>query len=283
MNSGVIANVLNEYEKQLIIRRYSPSTIATYTSQLAFFLNATKNRDVKKFRDKDIQDYIYQRIKKDHISVSTQKHILGALRLFYKVIYNIEFQPYFDLQIRSEKKIPVLLSSAEVQSILSATTNVKHKSILATIYSCGLRISEVQHLTLKDIDSSDMKIWIRAAKGNKDRWVHLPPNLLKLLREYAVVYQPKAYLFEGQKGGLYSQKSIQMVLKKALKKSSIKKNATPHTLRHSYATHLLHKGTDIRIIKELLGHNNIKTTERYLHITKDHIKTVQSPGADLSL
>ncbi len=208
---------------------------------------------------------------------------MGALRLFYKVIYNIEFQPYFDLQVRSEKKVPVLLSGAEVQSILSAGTNVKHKNILAIIYSCGLRISEVQHLTLKDIDSSDMKIWIRAAKGNKDRWVYLPPNLLKLLREYAAVYQPKAYLFEGKKGGLYSQKSIQMVLKKALKKSGINKNATPHTLRHSYATHLFEKGTDIQIIKELSGHNNIKTTERYSHITKDHIKTVQSPGADLSL
>ena len=283
MNSGVIANIVAEYQKQLIIRRYSPSTIAAYKSQITSFLNATKNQNIKHFKNKDIQEYIYLRITKDKIGLSTQKHILGALRLFYKVMYNVEFEPFFDLKIRPESKIPILLTSLEVQSILSATSNLKHKCILATIYSCGLRISELQHLTVGDIDSRDMKVWVRSSKGNKDRWINLPHNLLELLRKYAEQYKPQSFLFEGQKGGMYSQKSIQSVLKQSLSKAKIVKNATPHTLRHSYATHLLQKGTDIRIIKDLLGHSNIKTTERYLHITKDHIRTVISPGADLTL
>ena len=181
MKSGVIANVLDEYQKQLFIRRYSHATISTYTSQLASFLEATKSQNFKHFKDRDIQEYIYQRIKNDNISFSTQKHILGALRLFYRVMYNIEFKPYFDLKIRPEKKIPVLLTSEEVQRILDHITNLKHKCIVATIYSCGLRISELQNLKVRDIDSTNMKVWIRAAKGNKDRWVNLPDNLLELL------------------------------------------------------------------------------------------------------
>src|SRR5690606_16105509 len=152
---------------------------------------------------------------------------------------------------RSEQKLPKFFSKEEVRQILAATDNIKHKAMLMTIYSCGLRLSELLNLHIKDVRSSDQIVRINQSKGNKDRIVSLPDKLLHLLREYYQVYKPTEYLFEGDKGGRYSERSVQLVLKKALAKGKINTEGSVHTLRHSYATHLIQAGTDIRIVQEL--------------------------------
>lgn len=203
--------------------------------------------------------------------------MIATITKFYKEIFqrNINLKHLYPK--RKENKLPKFLTKEEVKKILAATENLKHKAILTTIYSCGLRLSEVLELKIADIKTRENLLLVRQAKGKKDRVVMLSPLLLELLRTYYKTYKPKTYLFEGQEGEKYSERSVQQILKNALIKASIISPASVHTLRHSYATHLLENGTDIRIIKELLGHNNIKTTEIYTHITDVSRTRVKSP------
>ena len=161
--------------------------------------------------------------------------------------------------------------------MIATTTNQKHVCVIKILYGCGLRLSELLHLKLHDIDSERMLIHIRSAKGNKDRVVMLSPGLLEDLRSYFKVYHPKVYLFEGQGGGMYSAKSVQNVVKMAATRASIQKQVTPHILRHSFATHLIENGTGIRYIQKLLGHSSIKTTEIYTHVTDAAKLKIKSP------
>ena len=160
---------------------------------------------------------------------------------------------------------------------MNASVNLKHKTILTTIYSCGLRLSELINLKITDIKSGSDVLLIRQSKGNKDRMVALPDKLLTLLRQYYTVYRPKVFLFEGAKGGQYSERSVQLILKDAMRKADIKSKGSVHTLRHSYATHLLKSGIDVRVVQELLGHSDIRTTMIYTHITDVDKKTTPSP------
>jgi integrase/recombinase XerD len=178
---------------------------------------------------------------------------------------------------RHLNKLPKFFSKEEIRLLLDNTENIKHKAILTTIYSCGLRLSELLNLKIKDIRSSDKMIRINQSKGNKDRIVSLPDKLLDILREYYLIYKPSDYLFEGERGNRYSERSVQLILKKSLSMSKIKTEGTVHTLRHSYATHLIQSGIDIRIVQELLGHENIKTTMIYTHITDIDKKKTPSP------
>ena len=174
--------------------------------------------------------------------------------------------------------MPVILSKTEVKNILNATTNLKHKAILTTVYSAGLRISEVRNLTIKDIDSKNMQIRVRKAKGKKDRYTLLSQNNLSLLRKYWKEYQPEYWLFPGMPTTkAISARTIQQFFKKYLNKTKITKNATVHTLRHCFATHLLEAGVDIFHIQKLLGHASPKTTARYIHLTRKDIIDVKSP------
>ena len=176
-----------------------------------------------------------------------------------------------------------MLSEEEVTLILNATQNLKHKALLITIYSAGLRISEVINLKIKDIDSQRMQIRVEQGKGKKDRYTLLSAKNLQLLRKYFIEYKPKIWLFEGANGEMYSKKSIQIMLKKAVDKVGIKKHITVHTLRHSFATHLLEAGTDLRYIQSLLGHANSKTTEIYTHITTKGFDQIKSPLDNLNI
>jgi integrase/recombinase XerD len=211
------------------------------------------------------------------ISVEYQKSLLGAIKLFYKLCHdrNLRIEQYYPK--RKESKLPIVLSPQEVKRILEVTTNIKHKAILSTIYGCGLRLGEVINLTARDIDSTRMLLIVRAGKGKKDREVMLSPKLLELLREYYKEYRPKEFLFEGQYCGKYTARSVQSVLSQALSKAKIAKKATVHTLRHSFATHLLESGTNIRFIQELLGHSNIKTTTLYTHVSSVATSKIPSP------
>jgi integrase/recombinase XerD len=182
---------------------------------------------------------------------------------------------------RREKPIPNVLSKEDVKRLLDSPYNLKHRAMLSLIYSCGLRRSELLNMTLRDIDSDRMVVIIRQGKGKKDRIVPLSPKLLELLRDYFRSHRPKRFLFEGQTGDQYSAKSLESVLKQALHRTGIDKPVTLHWLRHSYATHLLEAGTDLRSIQELLGHKSSKTTEIYTHVSTRHIQNIRSPFDDL--
>ena len=184
---------------------------------------------------------------------------------------------YYDLRPKKPKKLPNVLSVEEVVRLFNVIDNLKHRCILKTIYSGGLRLSEITYLRIADIHSDRMQIFVHGGKGKKDRYTTLSKGLLKDLRAYFLEYRPEYWLFEGQTGGQYSVRSVQAVLKKAVKKSKINPYATVHTLRHSYATHLLEQGTSLRHIQELLGHENSSTTEIYTHVSNHEKQQVISP------
>ena len=268
------------YKDQLEIKRHAQSTVGTYISQIKIFLSYV-NIDAGLVSVDDIEKYIKKLVTEDAIAFSTQKSVLGTIRLFYTLVFDRKIEIDYLYPDRQEYKLPNILSQIEVKNILNSIVNTKHKAMLSLIYSGGLRISELLNLKVADIDSKRMRIRISGSKNNRDREVMLSEKILVLLRKYVKEYQPKDYLFEGQKGGSYSARSVQEVLKKALKKAKIKKHATVHTLRHSFATHLIENGTDIRIVQELLGHKNIKTTQLYTHITDQTKIKVKSPFDEL--
>lgn len=211
------------------------------------------------------------------ISISYQKQLVAAIKFWYNHILDRKLELDYLYPDRSSFKIPIVFSQEEIKKILETCENIKHKAILTTIYSCGLRLSEVTNLQIKDIDSVAMTVTVRQGKGNRDRVVVLSPKLLTLLRIYFLEYKPKTYLFEGQSKEKYADRSVQLILKKTLAKAGIVKNGSIHTLHHSYATHLIEQGTDVRFVQELLGHKNIKTTLIYTHLTDATKRKIKSP------
>jgi len=192
-------------------------------------------------------------------------------------------ETYYIERPRREKFLPEVLSEEEVKAIIGSILNLKHKCMIMTAYSAGLRVGELLNLRPVDIDSKRMLIRVFQGKGRKDRVTLLSEKLLELLRKYYRQYHPHDYLFQGISGGRYSERSIQLVLKRACKDVGIKKHVTMHTLRHSFATHLLEHNTDLRYIQELLGHTNPKTTEIYTHITTKGLDQLKSPLDNLDL
>lgn len=273
MHKYMITKFLNLLE----VKRYSKNTQKTYIQAISQFLEYFSKTDPSKINNEDIFRYIEHKIKDNKISFSTQKGIVGAIKLFYKYVYNRNIKIDYIYPDRQELKLPKVLAIEDIKKILNSIQNLKHKTLISTIYSCGMRISEALNIKISDIDSKRMMVRIENSKGNRDREVMLSQNLLMLLREYYKVYKPKKYIFEGQKGSKYTARSAENILKKALKDSKINKNASLHTLRHSYATHLIEQGTDIRIVQELLGHKNIKTTQIYTHITDIRKLKVKNP------
>jgi len=204
-------------------------------------------------------------------------------KFYYERVLGGQRKIYYVERPKTEKTLPTVLSESEIVDILKNLKNLKHKTIIITIYSGGLRIGELMRLKVNDIDSDRMQILIRQSKGKKDRFTLLAEKTLKILRLYYDEYKPKEYLFEGQNGGMYSARSIQTILKAAVAKTSIKKHVTVHTLRHSFATHLLENGTDVRYIQSLLGHSSSKTTEIYTHVTTKGMEKIKSPLDKLNI
>ena len=266
------------YINKLKVIRYSENTIRTYTSAFSDFINYFSKKELFEISDEDIKNYLLYLVEKRKISTSFQNQVINAIKFYYEKVCGGKRMPYItiDRPIK-EKTLPNVLSEEEVKRIINSVKNLKHKSILLTIYSSGLRISEAINLKIADIDSSRMVILIKGGKGKKDRSSLLSEKLLIILREYFRQYKPKVWLFEGQDGGQYSDRSIQNVFRKACLDAKIMKKATVHTLRHSFATHLLERGTDLRYIQELLGHSSSKTTEIYTHITHKGMEQIKSP------
>lgn len=275
--------VITQFVRLLEIKRYSSSSINTYKNCLRSFFAAHPAKDPMDIADKEIFDFVYQLVTVKNVSFSYQKQMVGALKLFYLELYKRKLHVNYIIPSRAEARLPVVLSKHEIERIIDHTQNLKHKAILCLIYSGGLRVSEAVNLKIKDVDSSRMVINIRNAKGRRDREIMLSANLLVLLRQYFREYRPAVWLFEGQGNEKYSVRSIQNILKASCTKAGIRKQATVHTLRHSFATHLVENGTDIRVIQELLGHKSIKTTRVYTHITEAVRSRVKSPFDSIKL
>lgn len=259
-------------------RRYAANTIKTYVEALTAFLRYYNHKKIEEITNEDVINFNTNYILKNGYSASYQNQIVNAIKLFYiKIEHKI-----LDLDLihrpKRERKLPNVLSKEEIKAILDAPTNVKHKAMLSLIYACGLRRSELLNLTPNDVDSKRKLLIIRQSKGKKDRITPISEKLIDLLREYYKSYKPSTWLFEGQfKGNKYSERSLEEVLKKSIKLAAIKKPVTLHWLRHSYATHLLEGGTDLRYIQELLGHNSSRTTEIYTHVSTKNLQQIISP------
>lgn len=206
---------------------------------------------------------------------------VNAVKFYFDKVLRRPVKHFLYTRPKEGRRLPVVLSENEIKNIIDSIKNIKHKAIIMTIYSAGLRISEAVDLKLSDIDRERMVLRIERAKGDKDRYAPLSKNLLDVLDIYIKKHIPETYLFQGQDGGKYSVQSIQQIFKRAAKKAGIQKKATVHTLRHSFATHLLEKGIDLRYIQEILGHKNSKTTEIYTHVSKSNISRIKNPLDDI--
>ncbi len=273
---------IEKFKQWLRSKRYSESTITTYTEALKSFLVFCRDKAVANINNEDVIVYNNEHILKNNLSASFQNQTVNAIKLFFQTIRDTKMMVDKIHRPKRAKVLPNVLSKEEIKLILNAHSNIKHKMMLSLIYSCGLRCGELLALQPVHIDSKRNIVLLKNAKGKKDRIVPLSPKILEMLREYYKVYKPTTYLFEGQiSGEPYDSRSLQQVLKQALQKTGITKPATLHWLRHSFATHLLESGTDLRYIQELLGHNSSKTTEIYTHVSTKSIQQIKSPFDDL--
>jgi integrase/recombinase XerD len=277
-----IEQYLISFKNYMNFRRYSQNTIKTYADALEVFFRFYKDQAPESLNIEDIINFNTSYILKKNVSASYQNQVINAIKLFYRNRFNRTMEVDFIQRLRREKRLPNVLSKNEVKSILEAPTNLKHRAMLSLIYACGLRRSELLNLTLKDILSDRNLLFIRQSKGKKDRVVPISIKLIEMLRDYYKAFKPKTWLFEGQEvGKKYSERSIQLVLNQAVEKAKIVKPVSLHWLRHSYATHLLESGTDLRYIQELLGHSSSRTTEIYTHVSTRNLQQIRSPFDDL--
>jgi len=267
---------LHRTEEQLKVRRYSWRTVKSYLSHIRSFLIANSSLQLVDINTDLIRTYIVQRAEARNFAEATQNQLLNAIKFWLEQVEGRE-KAFIDLRAKKRQQLPQVLSIEEVKRLFSAVDNLKHRCILKIVYGGGLRLSELTNLRVADIHSDRLQIFVHGGKGKKDRYTTLSENFLTELRNYYRAYQPDYWLFEGQHGGQYSVRSVQAILKKAVKASKINPYCTVHTLRHSYATHLLEAGTSLRHIQELLGHANITTTEIYTHISTAEKQRVISP------
>ncbi len=275
--------LLSKYESKLILKNYSDKTVEVYKSSLSVFIDYLKNNNIQKVTPTVLENfYRFAQIELGY-GYSMMKQLLASVKFLYNEVLKEDINFDFNIKMKKPSTIPVVLSVEEVQRFLNTFTNLKHKAIFTLCYSAGLRLGEILNIKISDIDSDRMQIRIHQAKGKKDRYSILSPKVLDLLRRYVQEYKPKEYLFEGQHGGKYSSASVQQLMRKHRIKANIKKRATPHTLRHSFATHLLDNGTDIRFIQELLGHQHISTTQIYTHVSNKNLEQVKSPIENIDI
>ena len=273
----------DEYRNLLVRRRYSKSTCINYISQFEQFLNHFPNVAMEELGQSHIEKYIQYLIRDRNGSASLQNIAINAIKFYFEKVVGDERKRYtFDRPLK-EQRLPIVLSEEEVKSILVSCENVKHKTMLYLIYAAGLRRSEAINLQVVDVDKDRKVINVRGSKGRKDRITLLSQKLVTMLDEYRAMYEPKVWMFEGERGEQYSESSLQKVFVKALLKSGVEKRATLHTLRHSFATHLLESGTDIRYIQALLGHSSSRTTEIYAHVTQKGFEKIRSPLDNLDI
>jgi integrase/recombinase XerD len=276
-------DALSSFKNYLLQKRYSLNTIDNYIGVLTIFFRFHALKDLKEVSEKDIMLFNQNYILNNGYSRTFQNQIISALKLFYYYHSNTKLDINTIERPIKDKRLPEILSLEEVKQLLTNVKNIKHKSILSLVYACGMRIGEALALKMNAIDSARGFIHIKHAKGAKDRYVPLSDKTLVMLRLYYALYKPKTYLFEGLESQAYSQESCRKILKKAVEATNIKKHITLHTLRHSYATHLLENGTDLRYIQDILGHNSPKTTMIYTHVSQHSLKNIKNPFDDMDI
>lgn len=270
-------NLLNAFFKYLKGKRYGDSTVNTYCFFMADFMDFNNQKALYLLTNRDVEVFIETVFIKRKYSISTQRQFISALKLFIVFCPDTQIS---DLELSRPKKstiLPSVLSQEETINLLRCTKNLKHRAILALLYSAGLRISELLNLRIENILIHRKQILVKNAKGRKDRYATLADSFLPLLQNYLMTYTPSVYFVEGQKGSMYSASSIRKFLSKSCQEANIKTVVTPHTLRHSYATHLLENGVGIRHIQELLGHSKPETTMIYTHVARKDLINIKSP------
>lgn len=276
-------NAIQQLEEKIILKRLSPSTMKSYRHHLTSIFLFHKNLNPVDITGTDIQKFILYQIRKKRISESTQNQIINAFKAYSEKVLKRSKEWIEIERPKKSRKFPNVLSTNEVVLIMNSINNLKHKLAMLLIYSAGLRRSELLNLKRKDIHLDRMTIHIKGGKGKKDRYVTLAKSVLPYLKKYLKSYNPNRWLFEGQNGGEYSASSLQRIFENALKNSNINSYATLHTLRHSYATHCVENGHNLKSVQEALGHGSLKTTEIYLHISSDALKKLKSPLDNLDL
>lgn len=272
-----------EYILKLKELRYSENTIKTYKGLFEEFINYYNTYDTEAIDESMITDFLRYLVIDRKVSSSYQNQAINAVKFYYERVLGGQRKIYLVDRPREEKTLPTVLNEKEISELLNCTENIKHKAILMLCYSAGMRLNELTNVKIKDIDSGRMQIRIEQAKGRKDRYSILSHTLLDALRKYFTAYKPKIWLFEGVEGGQYSKRTIQLIMQASVKKAGIIKKVSVHSLRHSFATHLLEGGTDLRYIQSLLGHGSSKTTEIYTHITTKGFDQIKSPLDKLNI
>ncbi len=272
----VLEHNFEDLRRELVSRKYSYKTVKRYIYYNRDFLSFIK-KETADVRESDIKDYLVYLAEEKESATATLNQAINALKFYYGTMLKKKFL-YEIKRPRKDKKLPVILSQEEVAKILSSVVNLKHKAILMLVYSAGLRVGEVVRLKPEDIDSKRMLIHIKGAKGRKDRYTILSETAVDVLRKYWRENMPQKWLFEGARRDRYiSTRTVQHILEHACERAGIKKEISVHTLRHSFATHLLESGVDLRYIQELLGHAHSKTTEIYTHVSTKSLGKIQSP------
>ncbi len=265
-----------EYLLKLELKKYANNTVRTYVSYFEMFINHYKEKELNTINESDIRAYLQKLIHKN-VSNSYLNQVINSIKFYYEVVLGMPNRFYEIERPRKQSKLPTVISKEEILSIIGHTNNLKHKCIVELLYSAGLRRSELLNLKLLDIDSKRMLIRVESSKGNKDRYTLLSNTALTNLRTYVKAWKPQVFLFEGRKANQYSAASVLSIVKNAASKAGIRQTITPHVLRHSFATHLLESGVDLRQIQVLLGHGSSKTTEIYTHVATNTFKEIKNP------
>ena len=264
-------------ERWIKLKQYSWMTLKSYKSQFVQFLLYYNHLDPKDITKEQIEEYLYEQVQQRHLSESTQNQIINAIKCYYEKVLGRPRELYTLVRPKKKQSLPQVLSPEEIRCLLEAVPNLKHQTILMAIYSGGLRLGEVVRLRTMDIRRKQRKIFIKGGKNKKDRYTLLSDQFMAILEIYLKAYRPAYWLFEGQHGGAYSPRSVQQVFRRAANRAGVGAFATLHTLRHSFATHLLEQGVDIRYIQELLGHAKVDTTMIYTHVSQKHLENIVSP------
>jgi len=266
-------NILNKTEQLLRLRNYSPKTRKAYLLYIREYIIFTKNKKLDKHQA--IEMFLLDKYNKNQ-SPQTINLALNSIKFLYAEV--LKNPQKIDLKFaKRNKTLPIVLSHSEIEKIINATDNSKYRIMISLGYACGLRVSEVIELKVSDLDINELVVYIKNAKGRKDRISVLPEKLQNDLRNLIAGKKPNDYIFDSNRGGKLTTTSLQKMFRKSLAKTDIKKPATFHSLRHSFATHLLENGVDVRYVQELLGHSNIRTTQIYTQVTNPKLKNIKSP------
>jgi len=274
-----------DFIEKMLMANYSMNTIKTYHHFLFKYINDGNFSDWNDIisTDEALINRYHEIMSQTDVSYSTINQSISAIKLYYRWMLGVEFDNIKLVRPKGELKLPKVLSVEEINAIIKGTTNLKHQCLLLMLYGCGLRIGELVNLKIEDYDRDENKLWIRGGKGKKDRRTIINGKMKVIFEKYLEQFEPEKWMFEGQFGGPYTSSSATKILKRAARKAGIRKNVSLHMLRHSFATHLLEKGTDLRYIQELLGHASSKTTEIYTYVSNKYLNGISCPTENLDI